>query len=106
MGTVNKRRSLIAGLMLALAFAGVAPAQSPGDASPPPIPTREEPTVLQQAGDLLVLRPLLAVRLVVSVATLPLAWPTAALLGDSDWALEVCVREPAERLFGRPIGRL
>ena len=103
---MTSRRSLVAGLILALALAGLADAQSPSEVRVPPIPTSEEPTTLQQAGDLVILRPLLAVRLVVGVAMLPLAWPTAALLGDSDWAIDVCVRDPADRLFGRPIGRL
>jgi hypothetical protein len=103
---VRSRRSQIVVLILALVLAGWADAQSPTDVPMPPLPTSEEPTNLQRAGDLLFLRPLLAVRLVVGVAMLPLAWPTAALLGDSEWALDVCVSDPAERLFRRPIGRL
>ena len=104
---MKNRRSFAAGLVLTLALSGVVSAEPPSEMRPPaPLPTREEPTVLQQTGDVLFLRPLLAVRLVVSVVTLPLAWPTAALLGDSDWAIEVCVREPVDRLFGRRIGRL
>jgi len=104
---MKKRRSFTAGLMLTLALGVSVSAETPsGMPEPLPLPTREEPTVLQKAGDVVILRPLLFVRLVVGVAALPLAWPTAALLGDSDWALEACVREPAHRLFARPIGQL
>lgn len=104
---MKTRRSITAALLLTLAFTAVASAEPPSDMRPPaPLPTREEPTVLQMTGDVVLLRPFLVVRLVFGVAALPLAWPTAALLGDSDWALEVCVRDPAHRLFGRSIGQL
>ena len=104
---MKKRRSFTAGLVLMLALSAVASAEPPSEMRPPaPLPTREEPTVLQKTGDVILLRPLLAVRLAFGVAALPLAWPTAALLGDSDWALEICVREPVHRLVARPIGKL
>jgi hypothetical protein len=107
MGPVKKRRSFTAGLVLTLALSAVVSAEPPSEMRPPaPLPTREEPTALQKTGDVILLRPFLAVRLGFGVAALPLAWPTAALLGDSDWALEVCLREPVHRLFGRPIGQL
>ena len=104
---MKKRRTVTAGLVLTLALSAVVSAEPPSQMRPPaPLPTREEPTALQKTGDVILLRPLLAVRLVFGVAALPLAWPTAALLGDASWALDVCVREPGHRLFGRPLGRL
>ncbi len=104
---MRKRRSFTAGLVLTLALTAVASGEPSSRMRPAaPLPTREEPTVLQMTSDVILLRPLLAVRLAFGVAALPLAWPTAALLGDSDWALEVCVREPVHRLFERPIGQL
>lgn len=104
---MKKRRSFTTGLVLTLALGVSVSAETPsGMPAPPPLPTREEPTFVQKTGDVLFLRPLLAVRLVFGVVALPLAWPTAALLGDSDWALEVCIREPGRRLFVKPIGRL
>jgi len=102
-------QALLAAVTLALALAtpAFAAEQAPDDMRPPaPVPTREEPTALQKAGDVLLLRPLLAVRLLAGVVALPLAWPTAFVLGDPDWAVDACVREPADRLFGRPLGRL
>jgi hypothetical protein len=109
MGTVKKRVSFDTALMLVLvlALSACVTAETPsGMPAPPPLPTQEEPTVLQMTGDVVLLRPLLAVRLAFGVVALPLAWPTAALLGDAGWAWEACVREPAHRLFARPIGRL
>ncbi len=101
--TLTRLSALLVFLMLPLpAFS-----EDPYDLPPArPLPTREEPTFAQKSGDLLLSRPISAVRLVAGVVMLPIAWPVAALLGDADWALDVCVRDPYEYLVERPLGRL
>lgn len=96
----------LAALVLLAALAQPAFAQDPNEIPPPPLPTREEPGLAQKTGDLLLSRPLSAVRLVAGVVALPIAWPVAALLGDGGWALDVCLVEPYEYLVERPLGRL
>ncbi len=76
------------------------------DHPPPRPPRREEPTVLQITGDLLFSRPVSAVHLVVGVVFLPLALPAGIVFGDAGWALDICLWEPAEYLFERPIGEI
>jgi hypothetical protein len=92
---------------LLLAVASPVLAADPADIPPaPPLPVREEPTLIQKTGDVLFVRPLLAVRFVVNVAAFPVAWPVAAVLGDPGWAVDACLVAPTERLFERPLGRL
>ena len=72
-----------------------------------------EPTVaseLRQTGrkvfDLAVLRPLqlvqVAVSAIVFVPAYPLAWP----FGGGDDVLVLCITEPVDRAFRRPLGEL
>jgi hypothetical protein len=97
--------ALLFALLLAI-VAGPATAQSPDETPRPPLPISDEPTVLQKTGDVLFVRPLLAARFVVGVVSFAFTWPVAAVLGDSDWAFDVCLTEPVDRLFKRPLGRL
>ena len=60
--------------------------------------------LLNQAGDLVVGRPVALVRLVAGVVALPVALPVGALLLDAGWALDVCVVEPFEDLTRWPLG--
>jgi hypothetical protein len=107
MGTVTWQKSIVSSLLLTLLVtASVSAAPSSELRAPTPPATSEEPTGLQKVGDAFFLRPALAVRLVFGIVMLPIAWPTAALLGDSDWAFEACFHEPLDRLIHRPIGRL
>lgn len=100
-------RCLIVALSISLlASASVAEDRIDEEQPPKPIPTRAEPTVAQTVGDVLFSRPIHAVRLITGVVMLPLALPVAAILGDASWAIGVCVTEPAEDLFQRPLGRL
>jgi hypothetical protein len=105
---VRVRMTLVRTISIAVSIAmlaGPAIAQSP-DETPPPLPISDEPTPLQKTGDVLFVRPLLAVRFVVGVASFAVTWPVAAVLGDSGWAFDVCLAEPVDRLFKRPLGRL
>ena len=81
-------------------------AQHAADHPRPPLPIRPEPTMWQKTGDALIVRPLLVGRFIVGVVSFPIVWPVAALLGDDEWAFDVCIEDPADRLFRRPLGRL
>ena len=87
-------------LLVLLAAANGSATEIPG---PVPLP-QAEPTVFQQAGDLLLGRPVAAVRLVAGIAMLPITLPVALVLWDLEWALEVCIQGPLDALIGRPIG--
>jgi hypothetical protein len=92
--------------LVVLVSAGLPAAAERTEVRPPePLPIAE-PTTLQKTGDILIARPLLAVRFVVAVVSFPLAWPVGAVLGDSGWAVETCLKAPWDRLVERPIGRL
>jgi hypothetical protein len=67
--------------------------------------TGETERVLREVGDAVFARPIHFVRLVAGVAMLPVALPTAALLGDWRDALDICVTGPFEMVFQRPLDR-
>lgn len=58
------------------------------------------------AADIVFARPFGFVQLVASVAMFPIAWPAGYIVGDSDFGPRVCWREPADRLFKKPLGEL
>jgi hypothetical protein len=72
------------------------------EATPPPA---TQPSVVHQAADLVIARPVALVRLVGGIAMLPLALPVGLLLQDVGWALDVCVLEPFSDLVRSPLSR-
>ena len=66
---------------------------------PPAALPSAEPSVLHQTADLLIGRPVAAVRLVTGVAMLPVVFPVSLVLGDPDWSLAVCLEDPLEDLL-------
>jgi hypothetical protein len=63
-----------------------------------------EPSRADIAGDVLMARPLRAIRLVMGAIIFPIARPSAKLLGDGDWAMDVCLRDPAADLVDPSLG--
>jgi hypothetical protein len=57
-------------------------------------------------ADVLLARPFGFVQLVVSVVMFPITYPAGLIVGDSDLASRVCIQEPADRVFKRPLGEL
>ena len=68
----------------------------------PPQPVPQESSRLGQAGDVLIGRPVAALRLAVGVAAFPLTLTVGTLLGDPGWAYEACVEKPFEALVHWP----
>ena len=104
--TARRARGILAILLLVWVLALPSVGASAEHGTPPlPLPVREA-SPMHQVADVVLARPLSAVRLVVGAALLPLAWPVAAVLGDADWAVDVCIRDPANHLLHRPLGEL
>jgi hypothetical protein len=57
-------------------------------------------------ADIVFARPLGLVQLVAGIAMFPIAYPAGWIVGDSDFGPRVCVREPADRVFKKPLGEL
>ena len=57
-------------------------------------------------ADVLLARPFGFVQLVVGVVMFPITYPAGVIVGDSDLASRVCIQEPADRVFKRPLGEL
>jgi hypothetical protein len=57
-------------------------------------------------ADMVFARPFGLVQLVAGIAVFPVAYPAGWILGDSDFGPRVCVREPADRVFNKPLGEL
>jgi hypothetical protein len=92
--------AVLSWVVLVSAPAGAAPLAS--EARQP----ESAPSQARIAGDVLLARPLRAMRLVMGAIMFPIAWPTAKLLGDGDWAMDVCLRDPAADLVDPPLGDL
>jgi len=100
MRSFRSRLAVVGGALLLSAPAGVAGSASEMHRA------ESRPSRARVAGDILFARPVRAVRLVMGLIVLPIAWPTAELLGDADWAVDVCVRDPLSDLVDRPLGDL
>lgn len=85
---------LLAGLLLALVSA---PAHAEGDGAS---------DTGRKVYDALLLRPLSFVRTVVSVALFPVFYPFALPFGAGDEVIEICITQPVDRTFRRPLGDL
>jgi hypothetical protein len=105
MGAVKRSLTLLLVLAVLLGTGLPVAAERTEGRPPEPLPI-SEPTTLQKTGDVLIARPLLALRFVVAVVSFPIAWPVGAVLGDSGWAVEACLKAPWNQLVDRPIGRL
>ena len=57
-------------------------------------------------ADIVFARPFGFVQLVAGIAMFPIAYPAGWVVGDSDFGARVCVREPADRVFNKPLGEL
>jgi len=64
-----------------------------------------EPSAARRSYDLLVWRPLGFVRVVTGAAMFVVAYPVGWALGGGDTVKQVCLDEPVEQVFGRPLGR-
>jgi hypothetical protein len=60
----------------------------------------------RQVFDLVVLRPLQVVQVAVSAAIFVPAYPVSLLFDGGEDVLEICITEPVERAFRRPLGDL
>jgi hypothetical protein len=58
------------------------------------------------AFDLVILRPLQVVQVAVSAAVFVPAYPVSLLFDGDEDVLEICITEPVERAFRRPLGDL
>ncbi len=88
-------RALLVAVLLAVLAAG--PAHAEG---------REARDTGRVVFDALVLRPLSFIQVVVSAAMLPVFWPAAAPFGVGHEVVEICITQPVERTFRRPLGDL
>ncbi len=68
-------------------------------------PPATEPSLVHQAADLVIARPVALVRLVGGIAMLPVTLPVGLLLRDPGWALDVCIVEPFADLLRSPLSR-
>ncbi len=67
---------------------------------------RQEPSVPRKLFDATVLRPLQFVQLILSAVIFVPAYPVASAFGAGDDVLELCITEPTDRLFRKPLGDL
>jgi hypothetical protein len=67
---------------------------------------RQEPTGSRKLFDAIVLRPLQFLQVMVSAVIFVPAYPVAWPFGGSDDVVELCITEPADRLFRKPLGDL
>ena len=67
---------------------------------------RQEPSVPRKLFDATVLRPLQFVQLMLSAVIFVPAYPVAWPFGAADDVLELCITEPTDRLFRKPLGDL
>ncbi len=67
---------------------------------------RQEPAVPRKLFDATVLRPLQFVQLMLSAVIFVPAYPVALPFGAGDDVLELCITEPTDRLFRKPLGDL
>lgn len=65
-----------------------------------------EPTTARKVWDASVLRPLGLFQVVFGAVVFVFAYPVAAVAGGRDVVTEVCIREPVEQVFRRPLGEL
>lgn len=64
----------------------------------------DEPSAARRTYDLLVWRPLGAVRVVAGAAILIVAYPVGWALGEGEYVKRVCLDEPVRQVFQEPLG--
>ena len=91
-------------LLIALALLGAVPALSVEN--PEQSGWTRANSTGRKAFDLVILRPLQVVQVAVSAAVFVPAYPVSLLLDGDEDVLEICITEPVERAFRRPLGDL
>jgi hypothetical protein len=99
-----RRIGFLLALVTALALLGPAPTLALDD--PHQSGWARANHVGRGAFDLVILRPLQLVQVVVSAAFFVPAYPVSLPFGGGDDVLELCITEPVERAFTRPLGDL
>lgn len=99
-----RRTGVSFALVTALALMGPAPTLALDD--PEQSGWARANRVGRGAFDLVILRPLQLVQVVVSAAFFVPAYPVSLPFGGGDDVLELCITEPVERAFTRPLGDL
>ena len=64
------------------------------------------PSLLRKLFDAVLLRPLQLGQLVLSAVLFVPAYPVSLLFGGGEDVLELCITEPTDRLFRKPLGDL
>jgi len=104
---VTERRLLACALAAVLALAPQATGVAGGQ-DPTPAPAQHEPRAeagaASKAYDALVLRPFGAVQTAVGAAVFVIFYPAALATGMSEDLTEICVSEPADQTFQKPLG--
>jgi hypothetical protein len=105
-GRARGWRGAGAWLALGTALALLAPAPSQALEGPEQSAWTHANNVGRGAFDLVILRPLQLVQVVLSAAVFVPAYPVSLLFDGDDDVLELCITEPVERAFRRPLGDL
>jgi hypothetical protein len=56
--------------------------------------------------DVAILRPMGLFQLIMSSVAFVPFYPLSLVVGGSDAVVEICITQPAERVFGKPLGEL
>jgi hypothetical protein len=91
-------------LVIALVLLGPAPALSAEDSDHSAWARANDAG--RAAFDLVILRPLQVVQVAVSAVVFVPAYPVSLLFDGGEDVLEICITEPVERAFRRPLGDL
>jgi hypothetical protein len=84
----------------------LAPAPSVASEDPEQSGWARADSVGRTAFDLVILRPLQLVQVALSAAVFVPAYPVSLLFDAGEDVLEICISEPVERAFRRPLGDL
>jgi hypothetical protein len=103
---VSGWRGACAWLALATALALLAPAPTLALEDPEQSGWTRANSVGRTAFDLVILRPLQLVQVAVSAAVFVPAYPVSLLFDGEADVLEICITEPVDRAFRRPLGDL
>ena len=71
-----------------------------------PVDSRQAPTTSRKVFDAMLLRPLQLIQVAVSAIVFVPAYPVGWIFGSEDEVLEICIQEPVDRAFRRPLGEL
>ncbi len=101
----HRWRMLLAAALLGALWAS--PAQSAGPEAPAAteIPAKP-PTMVEQAFDLVILRPLGLAQTAAGAAFFVVFYPVSLVTGGSDHVVDYCWKSPVHQTFQRPLGAL